>query len=420
MTRLVRMAGRRTFASLRRHRNYRLFFAGQITSVCGTWMQNVALYWLILSLTHSPLAVGFLSLARFGPFTILGLFSGVVADRFDNRRTVIVTQSVQMVFSGVLAAVVLLGTVQVWEVYAIAAFTGIAVVFDLPARQNFTVQLVGRDELPNAIALNSSLFNTARILGPALAGIVIAAVGSGWCFAINSVSFLAVLAGLLAMRVSELYPLTGRGRPTMFAGAREGLSYVWNTRPVLVLTMMAVVVMSFAFNVNVLLPVLSKQTLGAGPLTFGIITACFGAGALIGSLIAAGVGQARWRMILGSVTVFGIAELLIAPLQNVVLVGALLFVCGICFTTYTAASNSVVQLGTPDHIRGRVLGVYFYAWTAPLPLASPLIGWLCTVGGTELAFVFGGICALTAAGLGTLAVRHSPPGTLRRPAVTTA
>ncbi len=200
----------------------------------------------------------------------------------------------------------------------------------------------------------------------------------------------------------------------MFAGAREGLSYVWNTRPVLVLTLMAIVVMSFSFNVNVLLPVLAKQTLGAGPLTFGIITACFGAGALAGSLIAAGVGQARWRMILGSVTVFGIAELLIAPLQNVVLVGALLFVCGVCFTTYTAASNSVVQLGTPDHIRGRVLGVYFYAWTAPLPLASPLIGWLCTVGGTELAFVFGGICALAAAAAGTLAVRRSPPGTVAR------
>ena len=206
----------------------------------------------------------------------------------------------------------------------------------------------------------------------------------------------------------------------MFAGAREGLSYVWNTRPVLVLTLMAVVVMSFAFNVNVLLPVLSKQTLGAGPLTFGIVTACFGAGALVGSLIAAGIGHARWRMILGSVTVFGIAELLIAPLQNVVLVSALLFVCGICFTTYTAASNSVVQLGTPDHIRGRVLGVYFYAWTAPLPLASPLIGWLCTVGGTELAFVFGGLCALTAArarhaGRPALAARHAACGRPSRP-----
>jgi MFS family permease len=408
VTRLVRLAGRRTFASLRRHRNYRLFFAGQITSVCGTWMQNVALAWLILDLTHSPVAVGLLALARFAPFTLLGLFSGVVADRFDNRRTVIVTQSVQMLFSGVLAAVVLLGTVQAWQVYVIATLTGIAVVFDLPARQNLTVQLVGRDELPNAIALNSSLFNTARILGPALAGIVIAAVGPGWCFAINSASFLAVLAGLLLMRVSELFPLVDRVQPTLLAGAREGLSYVRHNRQLLVLTLMAVVVMAFAFNVNVLLPVLAKETLSSGPLTFGIITASFGAGALAGSLVAATIGKARWRIMLGSVAAFGVAELLIAPLQNVVAVSALLFVCGICFTTYTAASNSAVQLGTPDHIRGRVLGVYFYAWTAPLPLASPLIGWLCSVGGTELAFVFGGLCALGSAAAGAVAIGYAP------------
>ena len=413
MTRLVRVAGRRTFASLRRHRNYRLFFAGQITSVCGTWMQNIALYWLILSLTHSPIAVGILSLARFGPYTLLGLFAGVIADRFDNRRTVIVTQSVQMAFSGLLAAVTLLGTVQVWQVYAIAALSGIAVVFDLPARQNLTVQLVGRDELPNAIALNSSLFNTARVLGPALAGLVIAAVGVGWCFAINSASFLAVLAGLVAMRASELFPLANRVRPSLLAGAREGLAYVGRTRHVLVLTLMASVVMAFAFNVNVLLPVLAKQTLSSGPLTFGIITACFGSGALAGSLVAAAIGRPRWRLLLGSVALFGLAELAIAPLQNVVAVGALLFLCGVCFTTYTAAANSAIQLGTPDHIRGRVLGVYFYAWTAPLPLASPLIGWLCTVGGTELAFVFGGLCALGTAAVAAIAVRRSPPGTLR-------
>jgi MFS family permease len=408
MTRLVRFAGRRTFASLRRHRNYRLFFAGQITSVCGTWMQNVALAWLILDLTHSPIAVGLLALARFAPFTLLGLFAGVVADRFDNRRTVIVTQSVQMLFSGLLAAVTLLGTVQTWQVYAIATLTGTAVVFDLPARQNLTVQLVGRDELPNAIALNSSLFNTARILGPALAGIVIAAVGAGWCFAINSASFLAVLAGLLLMRASELFPLAERVRPKLVAGAREGLTYVRHNRQLLVLALMASVVMAFAFNVNVLLPVLAKETLTSGPLTFGIITACFGAGALVGSLVAATIGKARWRVMLGSVAVFGVAEIVIAPLQNVVLVSALLFLCGICFTTYTAASNSAVQLETPDRIRGRVLGIYYYAWTAPLPLASPLIGWLCSVGGTELAFVFGGLCALGATAAGAAAMGYWP------------
>jgi MFS family permease len=414
VTRLVRTAGRRTFASLRRHRNYRLYFAGQITSVCGTWMQNVALYWLILSLTHSPLAVGLLSFARFGPYTLLGLFAGVVADRFDNRRTVIVTQSVQMAFSGLLAAVTLLGAVQVWQVYAIAALTGIAVVFDLPARQNLTMQLVGRDELPNAVALNSSLFNTARILGPALAGVVIAAVGAGWCFAINSASFLAVLAGLIAMRAHELFPLASRARPALLAGTREGLAYVRDSRTLLVLTLLAGVAMAFAFNVNVLLPVLARQTLSSGPLTLGIITACFGGGALAGSLVAAASGRSRLRVMLGAVAAFGAAELLIAPLHNVVAVGALLFLCGACFTTYTAGSNATVQLGTPDAIRGRVLGIYFYAWTAPLPLASPLIGWLCTVGGTELAFVFGGLCALAAAATAAVALGGSPAGLLRR------
>ena len=157
-----------------------------------------------------------------------------------------------------------------------------------------------------------------------------------------------------------------------------------------------------------------RQTLSAGPRTFGIVTACFGAGALVGALVAAAAGGARWRFTLGSVALFGLTELLIAPLHDVYAVSALLFICGICFTTYSAASNSTVQLDTPDHLRGRVLGVYFYAWTALLPLASPLIGWLCEVGGTELAFVFGGVVALVASAAGALAIKRSPPGTLRR------
>jgi MFS family permease len=403
---VLKLAGRRTFKSLRRHRNYRLYFAGQITSVCGTWMQNIALYWLILSLTHSPLAVGLLSLARFGPFTVLGLFAGVIADRFDNRRTVMVTQAVQMLFSALLAAITLLGTVHPWEVYGIAVLTGTAVVFDVPARQNLTVQMVGRDELPNAIALNSSLFNTARILGPALAGMVIAAVGTGWCFAINSLSFLAVLAGLLAMRTTELYPLQGRTRPTLWQGTRDGIDYVRNSRSLLVLLGIAAVAMAFSMNVNVLLPVLATQTLHAGPQTFGIISSCFGAGALAGALASAAVAKARWSVMLGGTGVFGLAELMIAPLHSVAVVSALLFVCGVAFTTYTSNSNAAVQLETPDHIRGRVLGVYFYAWNGPLPVASPLLGWLCGAGGTELAFAFAGACALAATAAGAVAIRR--------------
>jgi MFS family permease len=406
---LLRLASRRTFASLRRHRNYRLFFYGQLTSVAGTWMQNIGMAWLVVSLApHSRgLAVGLLAACRFGPFTVLGLFSGIVTDRFDNRRVVMVTQGAQMLFSAVLAAVTLLGHVQLWEVYVIAVLTGTALVFDAPSRQNLTFQMVGRDELPNAIALNSSLFNTARIFGPALAGILIAAVGTGWCFAINTVSYLAVLGGLLAMRVSELYPLVDRGRPTIFRGTREGFAYALHNRTVLVTLAMTAVFTTVGFNFNILLPLLAKDTLAAGPRTFGIISACFGAGALVGALSAAAVSRATWRVMFLGATVFGVCELLIAPVQSTVIAGILLFICGIAFTSYTANSNTAIQLASPDHIRGRVLGLYYYAWNGLAPLGALVVGWMCDRGGTELAFAAGGVSVIAMSIVGALAVK--PP-----------
>jgi MFS family permease len=405
---LLRLAGRRTFKSLRRHRNYRLFFAGQITSVCGTWMQNIAMAWLVVELApHSRgLAVGLLAVCRFGPFTLFGLVAGVVTDRFDNRRTVIVTQSAQMAFSALLAGITLLGHVQLWEVYALAAVTGTALVFDAPARQNLTFQMVGRDELPNAVALNSSLFNTARILGPALAGVLIAAVGAGWCFAVNTVSFLAVLAGLLAMRVEDLYPLDGRRRPTIWRGTREGFAFAWRSRTVKVVLAMMVVFSSICFNFNILLPLLAKTTLDAGPRTFGIISACFGAGALAGALGSAALANVRWRVMFAGALGFGVCELAIAPLHGVAVIGALLFVCGVFFTTYTANSNAAIQLASPDYIRGRVLGLYYYSWNGFAPLGSLLVGWLCDAGGTGLAFGVAGVCALAMTALGVVAVKR--------------
>ena len=407
---LLRLASRRTFASLRRHRNYRLFFAGQLTSVAGTWMQNIAMAWLVVQLApHSRgLAVGLLSVCRFGPFTIFGLLAGVVTDRFDNRRTVIVTQSVQMFFSGVLAAITLLGHVQLWEVYAIAMLTGTALVFDAPSRQNLTFQMVGRDELPNAIALNSSLFNTARIFGPALAGIIIAAWGSGWAFAINTLSFVAVLAGILAMRTSELFPLLDRRRPTLWRGTREGFAYARRNRTVFVTLLMMVVFSSVGFNFNILLPLLAKTTLNAGPQTFGIISACFGAGALTGALSAALLANARWRVMLAGAGGFGVCELLIAPLHAVALVGLLLFVCGICFTSYSANSNAAIQLASPDHIRGRVLGLYYYAWNGIAPFGGLFVGWMCDRGGTQLALSVGGVTVLAMTAYAAFAITHPP------------
>jgi MFS family permease len=408
---LLRLASRRTFASLRRHRNYRLFFFGQLTSVAGTWMQNIAMAWLVVQLAPTPhsrgLAVALLAVCRFGPFTVLGLFAGVVTDRFDNRRTVIVTQSVQMVFSGALAVITLLGAVQLWEVYAIAVLTGSALVFDAPSRQNLTFRMVGREELPNAIALNSSLFNTARIVGPALAGILIAAVGSGWCFAINTVSFVAVLGGLLAMRVSELYSLVDRRKPTLWRGTREGFAYALHNRTVLVVLAMMVVFASICFNFNILLPLLAKNTLDAGPRTFGIISACFGAGALAGALSAAALARATWRVMFLGAGGFAVCELLIAPTTSTLVAGVLLFVCGAFFTSYTANSNAVIQLASPDHIRGRVLGLYYYAWNGLAPLGAVLVGWLCDRGGTELAFAVAGAAGLVMTVVAAAAVK--PP-----------
>jgi MFS family permease len=372
-------------------------------------MQNIAMAWLVLQLApHSRgLAVGLLAACRFGPFTILGLFAGVVTDRFDNRRVVMVTQATQMVLSAVLAAVTLLGQVQLWEVYAIAVLTGCALVFDAPSRQNLTFQMVGRNELPNAIALNASLFNTARIVGPALAGVLIAAVGSGWCFAINTLSFVAVLGGLFAMRVSELYPLVNRGRPTLWRGTREGLAYALHNRTVMVTLAMTAVFTAVGFNFNILLPLLAKNTLEAGPRTFGIISACFGAGALVGALSAAAVSRTTWRVMFLGATAFGICELLIAPVQSTVLAGILLFVCGIAFTSYTANSNAAIQLASPDYIRGRVLGLYYYAWNGLAPLGALIVGWMCDRGGTQLAFAVGGVSVIVMTVLGALAVK--PP-----------
>lgn len=399
---LLKLASARTFVSLKRHRNYRLFFFGQLTSVAGTWMQNIALAWVVVELApHSRgLAVGALAVCRFGPFTLLGLVSGVVTDRFDNRHIVIATQSVQMFFSAVLAVITLAGHVRLWEIYAIAALSGIALVFDAPSRQNLTFQMVGREELPNAVALNSSLFNMARIFGPALAGVLIAAFGAGWCFAINAVSFLAVLASLLAMRVKDLFPLNDRRRPTFWRGTREGFGYARRNRTVWVILMMMVIFSSICFNFNIVLPLLAKDTLDAGPRTFGVISACFGAGALVGALSAAAIAHARWRIMFIGAAGFGITELLIAPVHSTALVGVLLFVCGVFFTSFTATSNTTIQLASPDYIRGRVLGLYYYAWNGLAPLGAVLVGWMCDRGGTELTFAVGGVCALAMTALG--------------------
>jgi MFS family permease len=400
MTAAILALNNRTFASLRRHRNYRLYFLGQAVSQTGTWIDKVAQAWLVLALTHSAVAVGVLAACQFVPFSVLGLVAGVVVDRLDTWRTVLVTQAVRMVIAATLAGVVLAGVVQVWMVYVLALLTGIVLVLDAPSRQALTFRMVGRRELSNAVALNSSLFNAARIVGPAIGGILIAAVGVGPAFAVNAASFIAVLAGLLLMDPATLMRVETDEprRQTLVRGLREGVSYARRSPHVRLVLVMLIGISTIAMNFNVLLPVLARRTLESGPGVFGLIGACFGAGALVGGLLAAALARASWKAIVAGAGGLGVAELVLAPQHSLGPAAVLLFVAGVCFTLYTANSNALLQLRAPDHLRGRVIGFYYFAFNGLAPLGGILTGWLAAAGGTELAFgVAGATTALIAA-----------------------
>jgi MFS family permease len=388
---------RRTFSSLRRHRNYRIFFTGQVISVSGSWMQNVALAWLVIQLSHSALAVGALAFCRFLPFTAFGLVAGWVTDRVETRRLLIWTQAAQLVLAAALAVLALTGTATLPLVLVLAALGGVALVFDAPGRQTLTFQLVGERELPNAVALNSSLFNASRILGPALAGIVIAAVGVGACFAVNAVSFLAVLTSLLLLRESELVAVVRSAPRSMVAGVREGLVFVRRTRTLIVVLGVVTVLSVAGFNFHVIVPLLAADTLDLGPEAFGFLSAAFGAGALVGALAAAALGRASRRGFLAGTTGFGVTMLALAPAATLWLCAALLFAVGVSFTLLTANANSLVQLATPPELRGRVLGLYLFAFAGLAPVGGLLAGWLVEVGGTELSFALAGGTALLTA-----------------------
>jgi MFS family permease len=387
----------RTFASLRKHRNFRLFFTGQVVSVSGTWMQNVALAWFVYELTRSPLAVGILTFCRFSPQTVFGLFAGVLADRIDNRRLVITTQAASMAVSIALAALAISGAARVWHLYALALLAGIAQVFDSPGRHALVYQLVGRAELPNAIALNTSVFNASRIVGPGIAGLLIASVGVGACFALNAVSFVAVLAALLLMDTRELHPVERpEQRPTLLKGVREGLAYARHDRRVRLVLLLVLVVGTLGVNNGVILPVLAAE-LHAGPEAFGLLSATFGAGALLGALATATLGRASWKLLVAGTTGFGVAMLAVAPQSTVAACAAVLVVAGMCFTLWTSNSNSLLQLTAPDHLRGRVLSLYLFAFHGLAPAGGLLIGLLIEVGGTDLAFWVAGLSALAMA-----------------------
>ena len=384
----------RTFSSLRRHHNYRLFFAGQVFSLAGSWMQNVALAWLVISLSRSPLAVGLLLFCRFVPYTLFGLFAGSVVDRFETRLLVIWTQAAAMLVSAALAFVTLTGTATLPIVYLLATLGGIAFVLDGPGRQSLTFEMVGPRELPNAVALNSGLVNASRIIGPAIAGVIIAVAGVGLCFVVNTISFLAVLAALVAMRTAELYPVASDRTVTLLKGTREGLVFAWHDRQVRVVLVVMTCVGLVGFNFNTLVPLLVSDTLHVDARAFGLLSAAFGLGAFCGAIATASFKRATFKAFVLGTAGFSTLLIALAPVHQAWLAGVLLVGIGASFTLFAANANALVQLAAPDHLRGRLVALYLFSFVGLAPLGSLLSGELVEIGGTRLAFLVSGSVGL--------------------------
>jgi MFS family permease len=389
-----------TFVSLRLHHNYRLYFSGQFLSQIGTWLQSAAMAWLVLELTHSAFAVGMLIFWQFTPYLLFGLFGGALSDRFDHRITLIWTQIALGLCSGSMAILTFSKVVTVWEAFAIAAIRGLVLVMNNPSRQAFIFQMVGREELPNAIALNSSVANATRIIGPGLGGLLIAAFGVGICFSIDAISYLAVVIAMLMMNVKEFLPIERHGRPPVLRSIAEGLSYARHNQTVWLPLAMFLFTCTASINFTVLLPLVAGNTLHEGPQVFGLLTACFGLGALIGALISATLGRATWRILLISATGFGAGELLLAPQQSVLGAVLALLVTGVFYTLYTSNTNSLVQLAAPGYLQGRIAGLYSYIFSGTSSFGSLLAGALAEQGGTQLAFIVAGGTVLAMAALG--------------------
>jgi MFS family permease len=398
VTAALRHVSGRTFASVRKHRNFRLYFTGQLASFTGTWMQQIAAAWLVLQLTGSPVAVGALALVQLLPVTIFGLFVGPILDRVDVWRTTVTCEALALVTSAVLAALTLAHQITTPMIFVLVGVQGVINAVDSPARHALIFRMVGTEDLPNAVALMSSLGTLARILGPAIGGLVLVVAGAGACFALNAVSFLAILVVLLLLDQSKMLHVPRDPAASLVHGARTSLRFVRDSQRASVAFAVVFVLATFAFNFNVLLPLLAQGTLHRGAQTFGLIAAVFGAGALVGALISATANVASVRRLLIGAIGYGLFELLLAPLHTLVLVCALLFGVGVFYTLWGTSALSVLQLEAPPNQRGRAASMYFFAFQGGAPIGGLLAGWLVAVGGTSLAFVLGGVLSLAAAG----------------------
>jgi MFS family permease len=380
-------------------RNYRLFATGQVISNTGSWMQRVAQDWLVLDLTHnSGTALGITTGLQFLPLLLFSLWGGMIADRYSKRHILMITQTVMGGLALILGILALTGTVRIWHVYALAFGLGLATVVDNPTRQSFAVEMVGRNDLANAIGLNSAVFNLARIAGPAIAGIVISLVGTPVAFLVNAASFGAVLISLKLMRQSELRPAerVPRGKGQL----REGLRYV-RARPTLWMPMVLIFfVATFGMNFQVTNALMSRQVFHTGAGAFGLASTVFAVGALGGALLAARRGRPSMPLLLVTSLAFGLLEVLTGAMPTFWSFLILLAPTGLAVLTFSTAANSATQLGTSAEMRGRVMGIYMLVFLGGAPLGSPLAGWVAQEFGPRMSMMSGGIISV----LATLAV----------------
>jgi len=383
-----------------RHRNFQLFFAGQLISLIGTWMQNVAQAWLVYRLTGSAVLLGVIGFANQIPVFLIAPIGGALADRYKRQHIVICTQTVSMLLAFVLGWLTLAGKVQVWQIGVLAAALGTVNAFDIPARQSFIVEMVGREDLPNAIALNSSMFNGARIIGPAIAGVLVAAIGEGWCFLANAISYIAVIVGLFLMRVPRnLQKPVG----SAIERIREGFQYVGRTLPIRNILFLLGTVSLLGMPFAVLMPIFADRILHGGAKGLGILMGGSGVGACAGALTLAargGIkGLGRWVML--SCAGFGVSLALFSLSRIFWLSVALLVPVGYCMMVQMASSNTLIQTFTPDYIRGRVMAVYSMMFMGMAPLGSLLAGSLAhRLGADNVVFGSGIACVIAAAVFG--------------------
>ncbi|MFC8291319.1 MFS transporter [Streptomyces sp. NPDC057242] len=383
-----------TFSSLT-IRNYRLFFTGAIVSNTGTWMARITQDWLVLSLTGSAAAVGITTALQFLPMLLFGLYGGVIADRYPKRQLLLVSQAALGLCGVALAALTLSGHVQVWHVYLIAFLLGMVTVVDNPARQSFVSEMVGPEQLRNAVSLNSANFQSARLVGPAVAGVLIAGVGSGWAFLLNGLSFVAPVISLLLMRTGELHKVerVPRGKGQL----REGLRYVAGRPDLLWPIVLVGFIGTFGFNFPIWLTAFADGVFHVGAGTYGFLNTLMAAGSLVGALAAARRGSTRLRMLVIAAGVFGVLEVVAALSPAFWLFALLLVPIGMIGLTVNVTANSAVQMATDPAMRGRVMSLYMMVFAGGTPIGAPLLGWVTDVYGARVGFAVGGAISLAAA-----------------------